>query len=214
MDDSSLPQKQYWLSSLATIFFVFLLVSTFLYFFVFSRSNTLIEYSTSPLPSPLSSEAVQVLGDQDIPEVPLFSWIAFEASELAITFVYPTTFSIKEENWECASCPNIVLENGDESIFFGTVAAPATSTACERITKETHQVIEDFEVEVQEYEIVSDLDECQQSELELAGLKALFTYGKKNYFIDYLFENKNKDEAVVVFAQLLSSLRVADNTAP
>ncbi len=212
MDDSSRIQKNYWISSLVTIAFIFLLVSVFLYFFVFSRSEQLTEYSATPIPTPVPQQGEQVLGMADAADS--LQWKVFEATESAVQFMYPETFSIKEENWECVLCPNVVLENGDERILVGTIVTPIEVSSCEAVVEESQQDVAGLLVMVQKYDVVTDTDECLQQGISLSGVRATFLHEQISYYVDYLFENTKKAEAQVLFSQLLSSLRVTDNTTP
>jgi hypothetical protein len=194
LDYSSYSQKPYFRSLVITILLIIVLVVAFLYFFVFSRQSQIQEtiarvagVQSTQVPEAVPTE-LELTADTAVPkgEQPEPQFQTYVSQSAALSFQYPSSFTVKAENPDCSYCPELVLERGDERLWFGTLP-PEEDIRCEKITSEQFKTVAGQQILIYTYEVPTDDEYCQSMGLETGGVKATFNSQGKAYYFDYLF---------------------------
>lgn len=179
------------------------------YILIFSRQAEIATITDQAEPSP-SAETVTISSPLPaLEETPTsvmdLSMTPYLSANDAVEFAYPDYFTVKQSEPECLYCPELVLENEDERLWFGTWP-PETSTHCEEI-KQQHE-LPSGESTVIWYEYVSpDTEECRQTGV-IRGYKASLEIDGTTYYIDYLPDPASSLDHQPLFLEIAKTLRV------
>ncbi len=136
---------------------------------------------------------------------------AYHSANGVISFAYPDYFVVKQSDPDCSFCPELVLENGDERLWFGTLP-PGATTHCEEIVQ--HHELPSGETTIIWYEYESpDTEECSQAG-NIHGFKASVEVEGTTYYVDYLPDPLSSSNHEVLFLEIARSLRVATSDQP
>lgn len=158
-------------------------ISLVTYYLVTSGKEEIQEFTTaeaSPMAgemiaSPLPPASPQILDDAHM--------IPYTSADGRVSFSYPAYFSLKQSDPDCTFCPELVLENEDERLWFGTLP-PGSETKCEEILQHNELPADDTTVIWYEY-TNKDTEECSQTG-DIHGFKATVEADATIYYVDYL----------------------------
>ncbi|MCB9800582.1 MAG: hypothetical protein H6773_00140 [Pseudomonadales bacterium] len=179
------------------------------YILIFSRQAEIATITDVTDPSP-SAETVEVSSPLPVAEEnPLpameISMTRYTSANDVVEFAYPDYFTVKQSEPECPYCPELVLENEDERLWFGTWP-PGATTHCEEIKQ--HHELPSGDTIVIWYEYVSpDTEECQQTG-NIHGYKATVEVDGTAYYIDYLPDPASSVDHQPLFLEIAKTLKV------
>jgi hypothetical protein len=139
------------------------------------------------------------------PIVDTSTTIPYTSSDGTVSFAYPAYFSLKQSDPDCSFCPELVLENEDERLWFGTLP-PGSQTKCEAILQHHELPAEDATVIWYEYQN-KNTEECSQAG-DIHGFKATVEADATIYYVDYLPDfsaGLNQEE---IFLEIARSIRL------
>lgn len=170
-----------------TLFLFFILlggVAFAAYILIFSRQDEIAELTD---PEVMVETVAPV---EDSPTISLqptpsesIETTQYTSADGLVTFAYPDFFAVKQVDTECSFCPELVLENNDDRLWFGT-QPPGSKTQCEQILQHHELPINDTTVIWYEYKN-NQTEECSGAG-SIHGYKATVEVGTTIYYIDYL----------------------------
>lgn len=181
------------------------------YVLIFSRQDEIAELTDPVVVTETQiPEATTTVEDSAIPSpVPDSQEIAettqYTSADGFVTFAYPDYFSVKQVDTECSFCPELVLENGDDRLWFGT-QPPGSKNRCEQILQHNELPVHDTTVIWYEYRN-DQTEECSAAG-SIHGFKATVEVGTTIYYIDYLPTLGDVGSQQQLFLQMAQSIVV------
>ncbi|NCS97340.1 MAG: hypothetical protein GW762_02000 [Candidatus Pacebacteria bacterium] len=162
-----------------------------------NNDTSVSEVTLVALPQDASSQPV-VIQDPNT-----FETTRYYSADGNLSFEYPSYFLVKQKDTECSFCPELVLENEDDRLWFGTLP-PGSENHCEDILQHNELPVGDMTVIWYEY-TNSQTEECNQAGA-IHGFKATAELGTTIYYLDYLPVSDAATNQQEEFLQMVRSI--------
>lgn len=183
------------------------------YILIFSRQEEIAELTDTTVLEDVSTSTPRL--DQELMPTSQGKTVSdftestyYTSADGHVTFAYPAHFSVKQVDADCSFCPELVLESGDDRLWFGT-QPPGSQNRCEQILQHNEFLGADATTIIWYEYRNTQTEECSQAG-NIHGFKATVEVGTTIYYIDYLPTFGDPIDQQTTFLQIARSITLSN----